>query len=85
MYKKSPLRSPFSPLSSAHTIVSFLFPNERDFLSFLLFCGVGEGCSDAVDDVVDKEDVEELDKGDEEVGLGMALLHGEVGADCEVG
>lgn len=71
--------SPFL-LRSPHTIVSFLFPNERDFLSFLLFCDVGEESGDEEDD---RDDEEEQDKGDEEAGLGVVLLHGEVGADWE--
>lgn len=82
MYKKkSPLRSPYSPYISLHTIVSFLFPNEhRDFLSFLVLCDVGEESGDDEDDdVVDKD--EELEEGDVVVGLGLELLHGELGAD----
>lgn len=78
-------RSPFSPFASVHTIVSFLFPKEhRDFLSFLLFCVVGAQSGDVED--VDKDDVEEeQDDGDVVVGLEDVLLHGELGADWEVG
>lgn len=78
--KTCPLRSPFSPLTTVYTIVSFLFPKEyRDFLSFLVLCDVGEGR------VGDEDAVDEQDEGGVVVGLGVALLHGEVGADCEVG
>lgn len=77
--KTCPLRSPFSPLTTVYTIVSFLFPKEyRDFLSFLVLCDVGEERV-GDEDAVDEED--EQDEGDVVVGLGVVLLHGEVGAD----
>lgn len=81
MYKKVHPGVHFS--SQLHTIVSFLFPKEhRDFLSFLVFCDVGEESGDDEDDVVvDRDDEEERDEGGVVVGLGVVLLHGELGAD----
>lgn len=62
---------PFVP-PTFHTIVSFLFPKEyRDFLSFLVLCEAGE--KSAGDGEVGVVAVAE--------GLGVALLHGEAGAD----
>lgn len=62
---------PFVP-PTFHTIVSFLFPKEyRDFLSFLVLCEVGkERTGDGEVGVVVVAE-----------GLGVALLHGEAGAD----
>ena len=56
--KESPLRSPFPPAASIHTIVSFLFPKEdRDFLSFLVLCDVDEKSGDDNgDDGVDEDE-----------------------------
>lgn len=72
-------------MSSVHTIVSFLFPKEhRDFLSFLVFCDVDEISGDVGDDDV-VDEAEEQDEADDEVGLGVVLLQGELGADCDVG
>lgn len=87
MYKKYLSRSPFSPFTSVHTIVSFLFPKEhRDFFSFLVLCDVSEESGDNEDDDVVNEDVEEeQDEGDVVVGLEVVLLHGELGADWEAG
>lgn len=49
-------------------------------MSFLVLCDVGEESGDDEDDdVVDKD--EELEEGDVVVGLGLELLHGELGAD----
>lgn len=86
MYKKTKMSTQESVFSAAHTIVSFLFPKEHsDFLSFLVLCVVGEesGDDDEDDDadVVDKDEEEEREEGDVEVGLGVELLHGELGAD----
>lgn len=67
-----------------HTMVSFLFPNEhRDFLSFLVLCDVDEESGDNEDEEEDED--EEQDEGDVVVGLGVVLLHGELGADWEAG
>lgn len=49
-------------------------------MSFLVLCEESGDVEDD-DDVVDKDDVEERDEGDVVVGLGVVLLHGEVGAD----
>lgn len=63
-------KGPFAP-PTFHTIVSFLFPKEyRDFLSFLVLCDVGEESAG-----------EDKESGNMVVGLGVTLLHGEVGAD----
>lgn len=51
-------------------------------MSFLVLCDVGEESGDDVeDDVVDKVEEEEREEGEVVVGLGVALLHGELGAD----
>lgn len=47
-------------------------------MSFLVLCDVGEESADDEDDV-DEDD--EWDEGDIVVGLGVVLLHGELGAD----
>lgn len=49
-------------------------------MSFLVLCDVGEDSGDNDDDEV-VDEAEERDEGDVEVGLGVVLLHGEVGAD----
>lgn len=85
MYKnksKCPNRSPLSPSISVHTIVSFLFPKEhRDFFSFLVLCDVDKDSGDEDEVVVDIDEEEEREEGDVVVGLGVVLLHGELGAD----
>lgn len=87
--KKSTLESIFLPVSSVHTIVSFLFPKEhRDFLSFLVFCVVvvdNSGHVVEAEDVVDEAEEEQVDGGGDEAGLGVVLLQGELGADCDLG
>lgn len=75
---KCPPRSPFSPASSTHTIVSFLFPREhRDFLSFLVLCDMDEESGVDDDDNVNDEDVER----GEGQGVDLGVVQGEVGAD----
>lgn len=80
MYKNMSTLESFFSLAAVHTIVSFLFPKTyRDFLSFLVLNDEGEGSVD------DAGNVDERDEGDAVVGLEFVLLHGEVGADLEVG
>lgn len=86
MYKNKMSKSLFPPASSFQTIVSFLFPKEHsDFLSFLDLCdGEKESGDDDDDDVIDEDDEEEeveQAEGEVVVGLGLELLHGELGAD----
>lgn len=68
--------------TGAQTIVSFLFPREhRDFLSFLVLRDVDEESGD--EDEEDEGEGEGEEDEDEEGGddVGVALLHGELGAD----
>lgn len=80
MYKNMSTLESFFSLATVHTIVSFLFPKAyRDFLSFLVLNDEGEGS------VIDAGNVDDRDEEDVVVGLGFVLLHGELGADWEVG
>lgn len=75
MYKNMSTLESFFSLATVHTIVSFLFPKAyRDFLSFLVLNDEGEGSVD---------DAGNVDARGE--GLVFVLLHGEQGADWEVG